>query len=141
MARQGAEHEDAINEWIKAFEKLPEERRENLSKWFATQKIIIENSGLSPEEWFRHIEWAMDHPLDYSFVLEFPDVTDEAAAADSAARTDETRTAREMVGADAPKTPLADGPGIVDKAQSEKKLERELFDEFMKNRLGGGGRR
>jgi hypothetical protein len=140
MARQGVEHEDAINEWIKAFEKLPEDRQEKLKKWFATQKIIIENSGLSPEQWFGYIEWAMDHPFDYSFVKDFPDKPEEQGA-DSAARRDETRSAREMVGADAPKTPLASGEGVAEKAKSEKKLERELFDEFMKNRLGGGGGR
>ena len=137
MARQGVEHEDAINEWIKAYEKLPEDRQEKLKKWFATQKIVIENSGLSPDEWFRYIEWAMDNPFDYSFVKDFPDKAEEAGG-DSAARNDETRSAREMVGAEGAKTPLASGEGVAEKAKSEKKLERELFDEFMKNRLGGG---
>jgi hypothetical protein len=139
MARQGAEHEDAINDWIKAFEKLPEDRQDKLKKWFATQKIVIENSGLSPVEWFSYIEWAMDNPFDYSFIQDFPDNPDEAKS-DSAARTDETRTAREMVGAAGAKTPLV-GEGVAEKAKSEKKLERDLFDEFMKNRLGGGGKR
>lgn len=140
MASHGAEYEDAINEWIKAFEGLPEDRQEKLKMWFATQKIIIENSGLSPEEWFGYIEWAMDNPFDYSFVKDFPD-TAEAADEDSAARSDETRGARDFIGADGARKPLADGPGITEKAKSEKKLERELFDEFMKNRLGGSGRK
>lgn len=140
MASQGAEFEEQINDWIKAFEGLPEERQENLKKWFATQKIIIENSGLAPEEWFAHVEWAMDNPFDYTFIKDFPD-SGETADGDAAIIGDETKSAREMVGADAAKTPLADGPGITEKAKSEKKLERELFDEFMKNKLGGGGRR
>ncbi len=140
MARQGVEHEDAINEWIKAFEKLPEDRQETLRKWFATQKVIIENSGLSPEEWFAYVQWAMDNPFDYSFVKDFPDRADDGTG-DSAKREDETRTARAMVGGEHAVTPLAGGEGVAEKAKSEKPLERELFDEFMKNRLGGGGGR
>lgn len=139
MASVGAEFEDQINEWMKAFEALPADRKENLKKWFATQKIIVENSGLSVEEWFGFIRWAMDNPLDYSFILKFPDSGEVATeGGDTARRSDETKDARRLVGGDAVKVPLEDGPGIKDKATSDRGIERELFNEFMKNRLGGG---
>lgn len=137
MASVGAEFEDDINDWMEAFKHLPEDRQDNLKRWFATQKIIIDNSGLTPLEWFEHVQWAMDNPFDYSFVLDFPEQAEHDVGADSAERTDATRGARDFVagGKAAPKV-APDGPGIQDKAQSERKLERELFSNFMKGRLG-----
>lgn len=141
MASVGAEHEQAIAEWMKAFEALPAEQRDNIERWFATQKIIIENTGLTAQQWFGYIEWAMDNPLDYSFILDFPATAESMAAADDAERTDSTRDARRLVGADTPVTAGTGDGGLQDKATSDRKVERELFDRFMKERLGGGGRR
>src|SRR5262245_22003729 len=105
---------------MKTYEALPEERRDMVQRWFAMQKIIIENSGISAEHWFRHIQWAMDNPFDFSFVQQFSDKDSPQAASDSAKATDETRAARKLVGGEAKKAPVADGPGIKEKAKSEK---------------------
>ena len=140
MATATAEHEDAIKDWIKGFEELPAERQENLKKWFATQKIIIDNSGQTPKEWFSLIQWAMDNPFDYSFINDFPDVAESGAGAkakDAAEKVDATRGARQMVGGET-KHHAPEGKGIQEKATSDKGVERELFDRFMKERLGGG---
>ena len=45
MASEGAEHEDRINDFMKQFEGLPDDRKDNIFKWFATQQIIIDNTG------------------------------------------------------------------------------------------------
>ncbi len=132
------EHENEINEWLKTFEKLPEERQEQLKLWFSTQKIIIDNSDLTPEDWFQYIEWALDNPFDYSFIEDFPDV-EAAGASDTTQKDDTTRGARELVGAETKKNAPQDGEGIQKKAKKEG-IERELFDQFMKNHLGSGRR-
>lgn len=138
MASVGAEHEDAIREWIKGFESLPADRQDALKRWFATQKLIIDNSGQTPAEWFSHIQWAMDHPFDYSFILEVPDIAEPGAAvADAAERTDATRDARNLIGGQVARN-APDGKGITEKGKAERGVERELFDRFMKERLGGG---
>ena len=133
MASAGAEHEDQINEWMRSFRELPEDRQDKLKRWFATQKIIIESSGLSEEEWFTYIQWAMDNPFDYAFIHDFPDVPEADVSTDAAEKSDATKEARALVGgqvtAQAP-----DGEGMKDKAQAEGGLERELFDRFMQNR-------
>jgi hypothetical protein len=123
---------------MKMYESLPEERRDLVQRWFATQKIIIENTGISPEDWFRYIQWAMDNPFDFSFVKDFPEKEEGVASADSAKKTDETAGARHLVGADTKKTPLADGPGIKDKAKSEKGIEKELFNRFLSEQISKG---
>jgi hypothetical protein len=132
------ENENEIAEWMKSYEALPEERRDMVQRWFAMQKIIIENSGINAEEWFRHIQWAMDNPFDYSFVLAFPDKDAPNATADSAKASDETRAARKLVGGEGKKAPLADGPGLKEKAKSEKGLEKELFNRFMSESMNKG---
>jgi len=133
MASVGAEHEEHISEWMAAFDELPPERQENLKRWFATQKIIIENSGLTEEEWFGHIQWAMDNPFDYGFIKDFPDVPEAVTEADAAERSDATKQARALVGGQV-EARAPDGPGIKDKAEAKEGLERELFDRFMQNR-------
>lgn len=139
MAQVNAEHEDAIREWIKGFEALPEDRQDALKRWFATQKVIIDASGLTPVEWFSHIQWAMDHPFDYSFIMDFPDAAEGAGVADGTERGDATRGARNLVGAQTVKTAPTEGTkGITEKGKAEKGVERELFDRFMRERLGGG---
>lgn len=132
------ENENEMAEWMKSYEALPEERRDLVQRWFATQKLIIENAGISPEEWFRYVQWAMDNPFDYSFIQNFPDKEAPAVGADSAAKVDETRAAQKLVGADTKKAPLADGPGMKEKAKSEKGLEKELFNRFMTDRISKG---
>lgn len=132
------ENENEIAEWMKTYEALPEERRDLVQRWFATQKVIIENAGITAEEWFRYIQWAMDNPFDYSFVQAFPDKEVEGGARDSAAKVDETRKAQRLVGADTKKAPLADGPGIKEKAKSSQGLEKELFNRFMTDRISKG---
>src|SRR5437870_656868 len=94
------ENENEVLEWMKTYESLPEERRDLVQRWFATQKLIIDNVGISAEEWFRYIQWAMDNPFDFSFVRGFPEKEDtpNIAAADSAKKADETRDARQLVG-------------------------------------------
>lgn len=127
--------EDAVLEdWISAFEALPEAQQENVRRWFATQKIIIDASGLEPREWFGYVEWALDHPFDYSFIQDFPD--SGAAAKDGAERRDETRRSRELVGGQTAVS-MPSESGLKDRGRSARGLERELFDNFMKNRLGG----
>jgi hypothetical protein len=127
--------DEVLEDWIAAFEALPEDRREDIEKWFATQKIIIEASGLEPETWFGYVEWALDHPFDYSFIQDFPE-TGAGEARDAAERTDATRRSRELVGG-ATRVTAPDGDGMKGKAKAKQGLERELFDNFMKNRLGG----
>ena len=137
MATVGAEFDEDINDWMEAFRELPEDRQENIKRWFATQRVIIENSGLSVEEWFLLVQWAMDNPFDYSFVLNFPDQVEHDVERDSAERSDTTKDARDLVAggrADPKKAP--DGPGIQEKAKVGGSLERELFSNFMKGRLG-----
>ena len=137
MASAQAEFEDDINEWMESFKGLPEDRQENIKKWFATQKVIIDNSGLSANEWFTYIQWAMDNPFDYSFILDFPEPVEHDVNADSAERSDTTKDARDLIaGGKADPKMAPDGPGIQEKAQSEQSLERELFSNFMKGRLG-----
>lgn len=133
MASVGAEHEDQINEWMRSFEELPEDRQDKLKRWFATQKLIIENTGLSDEEWFTYIQWAMDNPFDYSFIMDFPDKPEVVGETDAAERGDGTMAARNLVGGAVPAR-APDGPGLEEKGKSEKGLDRELFDRFMRNR-------
>src|SRR5260370_42689489 len=129
------ENENEIQEWMKTYEALPEERRDLVQRWFATQKLIIDNAGITAEEWFRYIQWAMDNPFDFSFVQQFPEKEEAGGASDDARKTDETRDARKIVGADTKKAPIADGPGMKDKAKSEKGLEKELFSRFMSEQM------
>ena len=137
MASAGAEFEDQINDWMDAFKALPEERQENLRKWFATQKVIIDNSGLTPEAWFGYVETAMQNPFDYSFIHDFPERSEHDAGRDAAERSDSTQGARDLIaGGKADPRTAPDGPGIQEKAKSEQSLERELFSNFMKGRLG-----
>lgn len=134
MAGVGAEHEDQINEWMRSFEALPEERQDKLRRWFATQKIIIDNSGLTPDEWFEYVHWALENPFDYAFIKDFPDMPEADLTSDAAEKGDATKKARELVGGQtAAKGPLA-GEGIKEAAKSEGGLEKELFANFMKNR-------
>lgn len=140
MASVGAEHEQQIQEWLKAFEALPKEQQDNLQRWFATQKVIIDNTGLTPEQWFGYIEWAMDNPFDYSFILDFPADASATLGEDAAQIGDTTRDARKLVGGDTKVTAATGEGGLQDKATSDRKVERELFDRFMKERLGGGRR-
>jgi hypothetical protein len=132
------ENENEIAEWMKAYEALPEERRDMVQRWFAMQKIIIENAGISAEEWFRYIQWAMDNPFDYSFVNQHADKEAPSASSDSAKAEDETRAARKLVGGEGKKAPLADGPGMKEKAKAEKGLEKELFNRFMSESMNKG---
>ncbi|MEL7369478.1 MAG: hypothetical protein AAFN74_11235 [Myxococcota bacterium] len=131
------EFEDDINEWMESFRELPEDRQDNLKRWFATQKIIIENAGLSANDWFLLVQWAMDNPMDYSFILDFPEQAEHDPELDSSERSDATKGARDLIaGGKADPKVAPDGPGIKEKAQSSKTLERELFSNFMKGRLG-----
>ena len=133
MASAGAEHDDQINDWMRSFSELPEERQDKIRRWFATQKLIIDSSGLSEEEWFTYVQWAMDNPFDYGFIHDFPDIPELAPDADEAERTDATKKARALVGGQvSAKAP--EGDGIQEKGKSEGGLERELFDRFMQNR-------
>lgn len=138
------ETESQIEAWMQSFEALPEERRDLIQRWFAMQKLIIENAGVEAAEWFGYVQWAMDNPLDYRFVLDFPDrgeranspETSSARFQDTSREKDETKKARELVGAAVRKTAVADGPGMKANAKSEGGLERELFDRFMKEQMG-----
>ena len=138
MASQGAEYENQIRAWMKAFESLPEDRQTALRAWFGMQKVIIDNSGLSTKDWFEHVQWAFDHPLDFSFVNDFPAEGASVHGGDASEATDATRDAKEFVGATAKSTAVADGPGLQEKAQSEKAVDKELFDRFMHERMKPG---
>lgn len=127
--------DEMLADWISAFEALPPDKRENVEKWFATQKIIIEASGLEPQAWFGYIEWALDNPFDYSFIQDFPDVG--TGTEDEAERTDGTRSARQLVGGETRVAAPDADEGMAKKASAKKGLERELFDNFMKNRFIG----
>ncbi len=128
------EHEEDIEKWMEAFNKLPAERQDKIHRWFATQKIIIEHTDLTVDEWFGHIQWAMDNPFDYSFILDFPDEAADGGE-DAAEVGDDSRDARELVGGQTARN-APDGPNIADKSKAGGQLERELFDDFMKNRKG-----
>lgn len=126
--------EAVLDDWMTAFDALPPDRQENVKKWFLTQRVIIEASGLTPEAWFAHVEWALDHPFDYSFIQDFPA---EGGAEDGSESTAALNASRRLVGADTRVAAPQTGAGVAKKGGAAKGLERELFDNFMRNRLGG----
>lgn len=128
------DQENRIQDWIKAFDTLPPDRQESLKQWFAVQKIVIDNAGLTAEEWFAQIAWAMDNPFDYSFILDFPENPVDSPTADKAEASETIRDAKKLVGGTTKQTAVADGPGMGDKAQKEG-LDKELFNRFMKDHL------
>lgn len=125
-----------VDDWMQAFQTLPTARREALRQWFSTQELIIEHSGQSASSWYQLIQWAMEHPGDYSFVEAFPAPPPDTQQPDRAERGDATEQARVFVGGEAGWAAPAT-EAISDKARSEEGLERELFARFMAGRLGG----
>jgi hypothetical protein len=132
------ENENEILEWMKTFESLPEDRRDLVHRWFATQKLIIDNSGITVEDWFNHVQWAIENPFDYSFVMNFPDKEEAGGPADNTKTTDETQRARQLVGAQPHTARTEASPTIKDKATSERGLEKELFSRFMSEQMKKG---
>lgn len=127
--------DSVLEDWISAFEELPEERQDDLKRWFAMQKIIIEASGLTPEEWFGHVEWALENPLDYSFIQDFPDEEVDLSNAKDETEEDSAAAPRAFVGRDVDKKPLVRGEGVK-KMKNGGGLERELFANFMSKHIG-----
>lgn len=74
--------EEATKAWQQEFEKLPEERQVAVQKWYAIQAYTAEQLGLTVEEWMAHVQWAMENPLDFSFLADFPEVAAALAAQD-----------------------------------------------------------
>lgn len=130
--------EDVLDDWMSAFEALPEQSQDHLRRWFATQKLIIEASGLSPEAWFGYVEWAIERPMDYSFIEAFP-APEASVDEQDGSETDETRASRALVGAELERQALDQGEGVRTMVEG-KSLEREVFKNFMQNHLGGRGR-
>lgn len=143
MAGQGAEYSAQIEEWIAAYEALPEDRKASLTLWFATQRLIVENAGISLRDWCAYLEWAMHNPLDYSFILDFPEQK-RAKPRDESQRGDETSRARSLIGADVvrhniePGSRARVGSGIRDKSASSREVDHDLFARFMQERMKPG---
>ncbi len=66
--------EQAVKAWKEEFEKLSPERQEAVQQWYAVQAYLAQELGLELEKWMEYVQWAFAHPLDYSFIAEFPDL-------------------------------------------------------------------
>jgi hypothetical protein len=120
--------------WMKAFESLPKERQEELSQWFATQILIMENLGIQEPEWFALIGWALDNPLDFSFMDEFLGQSTAEAAGDRREGAETAKAAALKTVGGQPEKNVATGAGLKEKAVSPG-LDRELYQRFMADRL------
>ncbi len=132
MAKDAERAEAAFDRdrWMKTFDALPEDRQKELERWFATQVLIMENLGLPEDEWFGLIGWALDNPLDFSFIDAFPDETRGTDVQDG---DGDKAAAKKIVGAANDKN-VATGAGLKEKA-SGGGLDRELYQRFMANRM------
>jgi hypothetical protein len=107
---------------IEMFESLPADRQEALASWFALQRLIAQETDTPLDEWFRLIQEALEHPLDYSFI--------EGTKPGSAepVETEKIDGARRMLGTSTAKGAL-EGVGIVE-ASKKGGLEQELLQRF-----------
>mgnify|MGYP000152981032 CR=1 FL=1 len=74
--------EEAAKAWAQEFEKLPQERQESLKKWYGVQAYTAKELGLELEEWMQYVQWAFSHPLDYSFIADFPELANALSSGD-----------------------------------------------------------
>lgn len=77
-----SESNDAAAAWKADFESLPAGRREALKNWYGMQFYIAQELGLTPDQWMQEVGWAFEHPLDYSFIADFPEVVAAMGAGD-----------------------------------------------------------
>ncbi|MBK8013704.1 MAG: hypothetical protein IPK13_20440 [Deltaproteobacteria bacterium] len=139
MAGQGAEYSGQIEAWIAAYEALPDDRKASLTLWFATQRLIVENAGISLREWCGYLEWAMHNPLDYSFIVDFPEKK-RPKPRDESQRGDETSRARSLIGADVsrPNIEGTTATGMREKSASSREVDHDLLARFMQERMKPG---
>ena len=110
-----SETNDAIAAWKADFESLPAERREALENWYGVQFYIAQELGLGPDQWMEHVAWAFEHPLDYSFIADFPEVAAAMGAGDG---FEKVRTGDVLGTGGQPMVPLdnkkGSGPSVLD---------------------------
>jgi hypothetical protein len=120
--------------WLDAYNALPKERQQRMQDWFAGQSMIIEALGLSDDEWFEHVQWSIEHPLDYSFLYEIADAVDEGGDALVGERNDH---ASRFLGQETAQGPIEQGPTMAERADNGGALDKELFQRFVQSQLGG----
>lgn len=101
-----------------------------LGSWFATQALIIQRLALEEREWFGLIQWALEHPNDFSFMDAVSERRPEDAAEKASTAADQARIA--VGGANAKN--VATGAGIGEKAKAQG-LDLDLYKQFMANRM------
>lgn len=74
--------DEASKAWQQEFNKLPPERQAAVQRWYAIQAYTAQQLGLSVEAWMEYVQWAFAHPLDYSFLADFPEVASALASSD-----------------------------------------------------------
>lgn len=127
-----------------AIDALPEERKRRLEAWFQMQNMIAENLGIDGEAWFQYVEWAIQNPLDYGFLIPLADSMADTSGADGVEGKPERETeARKILGEEEqPKTPLLQqGPSLSERAQSQDELSRALYEGFVRNQVSGQNRK
>ncbi len=85
--------EEATKAWQQEFDKLPKERQVAVQQWYAVQAYTAEQLGLPVEEWMSYVQWAMAHPLDFSFLADFPEAAAALAAQDGFERGGDNKAA------------------------------------------------
>ena len=122
--------------WLENYEKLPPGRKKGLERWFATQALIIHNLGIEEEKWFGLIWWALENPLDFSFIEEFPEGGGPSQKVEKGPQ--EGAAARRFLGADGEKKQVATGGDGVRKSATKGGLDQELYQRFMANQMRQG---
>lgn len=74
--------EEATQAWQLEFAKLPPERQLAVQRWFAVQAYTAQQLGLTVEAWMEYVQWAFAHPLDYSFLADYPEVASGLTSGD-----------------------------------------------------------
>ncbi|MBI2375377.1 MAG: hypothetical protein HYV07_15385 [Deltaproteobacteria bacterium] len=58
-----------MSTWLEAYESLPEESKVNVQRWIHLNKFIARTLKIDEKAWFEEwVGWAMQNPLDYSFM-------------------------------------------------------------------------
>lgn len=68
-----------LDEFAERAEKLSPEQNEQLAEWYALQRLVIHALGLSPEVWYQHVAWGLDHLHDDEFLRARPEGVSTAA--------------------------------------------------------------
>ena len=92
--------------FLEKVEALPEERKRAVQHWFGTQMFIAKELGLDPDDWFGYLDWALQNPLDFSFLFQRPKGRGPGPS------DDELKAAKAVLGAvTGTKMPGKGGPG------------------------------